>query len=69
MRTEVGMPLLNVLRNARQPTGDFHAWIGCESAAAKALRAYLIDECGAKAVTRRTTRMTSEVALGWWRIA
>ena len=59
VRTEVGMPLLDALRNTRLPTGDFHAWIGCESAAAKALRAHLIDECGANPKWIR--------ASGYWR--
>ncbi|MDB5876974.1 MAG: NADPH-dependent ferric siderophore reductase [Variovorax sp.] len=59
VRTGVGMPLLDALRNTRLPTGDFHAWIGCESAAAKALRAHLIDECGANPKWIR--------ASGYWR--
>ena len=29
------------------PAGDFHAWVACESAAAKALRAHLVGERGA----------------------
>ena len=37
-------PLFVALRRARLPTGDFHAWIGCESSAAKALRVHLVDE-------------------------
>lgn len=52
-------PLLDALRAARLPTGEFHAWIGCESAAAKALRAHLIDECGANPKWIR--------ASGYWR--
>jgi NADPH-dependent ferric siderophore reductase len=40
------MPLLDALRAATLPAGDLHAWIGCESAAAKALRAHLVGECG-----------------------
>lgn len=42
---EDGMPLVDALRNLRMPTGFFHAWIGCESAQAKAMRSHLIDEC------------------------
>ena len=33
-------------RGATLPAGDIHAWIGCESAAAKALRAHLVGERG-----------------------
>lgn len=39
--------LLSALRSTSLPAGEFHAWIGCESAAAKALRAHLIAACGA----------------------
>ena len=39
-------PLLDALRGATLPAGDIHAWIGCESAAAKALRAHLVGERG-----------------------
>lgn len=42
-----GTGLLEKLKELRLPQGDFHAWVGCESALAKALRAYLIDACGA----------------------
>ena len=59
VRTGLGMPLLDALRETRLPTGDFHAWIGCESAAAKALRAHLIDERGANPKWIR--------ASGYWR--
>jgi len=52
-------PLLTALRNARLPTGDFHGWVGCESAAAKAVRAYLVDECRANPKWIR--------ASGYWR--
>jgi NADPH-dependent ferric siderophore reductase len=52
-------PLLAALHAARLPTGAFHAWIGCESAHAKALRAYLIDECRANPKWIR--------ASGYWR--
>ncbi|QRX82667.1 siderophore-interacting protein [Glaciimonas sp. PAMC28666] len=37
-------PLLDALHNMPLPTGTFHTWIGCESAQAKALRAYLVAE-------------------------
>lgn len=40
-------PLLDALRRMTLPTGDFHAWVGCESSAAKALRAHLVSERGA----------------------
>lgn len=40
------VPLLDALRAATLPAGDLHAWIGCESAAAKALRAHLVGERG-----------------------
>ena len=52
-------PLLAALHAARLPTGAFHAWIGCESAHAKALRAHLIDECRAHPKWIR--------ASGYWR--
>jgi NADPH-dependent ferric siderophore reductase len=52
-------PLLAALHAARLPTGDFHAWIGCESAHAKALRAHLVDECSANPKWIR--------ASGYWR--
>ncbi len=54
-----GMPLLEALRTAKLPAGDFHAWIGCESAAAKALRAHLVEERGANPKWIR--------ASGYWR--
>lgn len=41
------LPLLDALRRTAMPAGVFHAWIGCESTQAKALRAYLINECQA----------------------
>lgn len=53
------MPLLDALRGIRMPTGFFHAWIGCESAQAKALRTYLISECRANPKWIR--------ASGYWR--
>jgi len=52
-------PLLAALHAARLPTGAFHAWIGCESAHAKLLRAHLIDECRANPKWIR--------ASGYWR--
>ena len=56
---DAAMPLLDALRAAQLPTGDFHAWIGCESAAAKALRTHLIDERSANPKWIR--------ASGYWR--
>lgn len=41
------LPLLEALRRTAMPPGVFHAWIGCESTQAKALRAYLLAECRA----------------------
>ncbi|HZF84847.1 MAG TPA: siderophore-interacting protein, partial [Burkholderiaceae bacterium] len=52
-------PLLAALRETLLPTGDFHAWIGCESSAAKALRAHLVNECKANPKWIR--------ASGYWR--
>ena len=52
-------PLLDALRGLTLPAGDFHAWIACESAAAKALRAHLVDERGANPKWIR--------ASGYWR--
>ncbi|WP_038218155.1 siderophore-interacting protein [Xenophilus azovorans] len=52
-------PLLAALRRTPLPSGDFHAWIGCESATAKALRAHLVDECRANPKWIR--------ASGYWR--
>lgn len=53
------LPLVDALRRLRMPTGFFHAWIGCESAQAKALRAYLTIECLANPKWVR--------ASGYWR--
>lgn len=39
-------PLLAALRALDLPPGDVHAWVACESAVAKALRAHLVDERG-----------------------
>jgi NADPH-dependent ferric siderophore reductase len=36
-------PLLTALEQSVLPEGDFHAWVACESAAAKAVRTHLID--------------------------
>lgn len=36
-------PLLAALKQTTLPEGDFHTWVGCESAAAKAVRAHLIE--------------------------
>ncbi|RYF82395.1 MAG: siderophore-interacting protein [Comamonadaceae bacterium] len=52
-------PLLLALRATPLPTGAFHAWIGCESAAAKALRAHLVQDCQANPQWIR--------ASGYWR--
>ena len=52
-------PLLATLRGTPLPEGDFHAWIGCESAVAKALRAHLVEACGANPKWVR--------ASGYWR--
>ncbi|CAN5311749.1 siderophore-interacting protein [soil metagenome] len=53
------LPLLDALRRMRMPSGFFHAWIGCESGQAKALRAYLVTECRANPKFIR--------ASGYWR--
>jgi NADPH-dependent ferric siderophore reductase len=42
-----GSPLLDALRELALPEGDFHAWVACESGAAKAIRAHLVGERGA----------------------
>jgi NADPH-dependent ferric siderophore reductase len=52
-------PLLERLRTLTLPAGDFHAWIACESSAAKALRAHLVGERGANPKWVR--------ASGYWR--
>jgi len=54
-----GAPLLDTLRRLQLPQGDFHAWVACESSAAKALRAHLVDERGANPKWTR--------ASGYWR--
>ncbi|RST55101.1 siderophore-interacting protein [Variovorax sp. MHTC-1] len=55
----VGSSLLDALRKLTLPAGDFHAWVACESAAAKALRAHLVGERGAHPKWIR--------ASGYWR--
>ncbi|MFS2100768.1 siderophore-interacting protein [Variovorax sp. Varisp85] len=59
--TEPGLSpvLLNALKAMQLPAGDFHAWVGCESAIAKALRAHLVGERGANPKWTR--------ASGYWR--
>lgn len=42
-----GSPLLDALRQLNLPEGDFHAWVACESTAAKTIRAHLVGERGA----------------------
>jgi NADPH-dependent ferric siderophore reductase len=56
----VGSPLLDVLRQLKLPDGDFHAWVACESTAAKALRAHLVAERGANPKWVK--------AAGYWRL-
>ncbi len=51
--------LLDALKAMKLPAGDFHAWVGCESAIAKALRAHLVGERGANPKWVR--------ASGYWR--
>ncbi|MNK31166.1 NADPH-dependent ferric-chelate reductase [compost metagenome] len=51
--------LVDTLKAMTLPTGDFHAWVGCESAIAKALRAHLVGERGANPKWVR--------ASGYWR--
>jgi len=51
--------LIDALRSLKLPQGDFHAWVACESGAAKALRAHLVDERGANPKWTR--------ASGYWR--
>lgn len=53
------LPLLDALKRMPPPSGVFHTWIGCESAQAKALRAYLVEECQANPKWMR--------ASGYWR--
>ncbi|MCY1219575.1 NADPH-dependent ferric-chelate reductase [compost metagenome] len=51
--------LVDTLKTMVLPAGDFHAWVGCESAIAKALRAHLVGERGANPKWVR--------ASGYWR--
>lgn len=51
--------LLDTLKAMQLPAGDFHTWVGCESAIAKALRAHLVGERGANPKWTR--------ASGYWR--
>ena len=51
--------IAKVVRVMQLPAGDFHAWVGCESAIAKALRAHLVGERGANPKWTR--------ASGYWR--
>jgi NADPH-dependent ferric siderophore reductase len=51
--------LADTLRTLRLPTGDYYAWVACESLTAKALRAQLIAEHGANPKWMR--------AAGYWR--
>jgi NADPH-dependent ferric siderophore reductase len=51
--------LVDTLKTIELPAGDFHAWVGCESAIAKALRAHLVGERGANPKWVR--------ASGYWR--
>jgi NADPH-dependent ferric siderophore reductase len=59
--TEPGLSpvLVDALKAMKLPAGDFHAWVGCESAIAKALRAHLVGERGANPKWTR--------ASGYWR--
>lgn len=52
-------PLAQTLRSLPLPKGDFYAWVACESSVAKALRAQLLAEHGAKPQWMR--------ASGYWR--
>ncbi|MDQ0013457.1 NADPH-dependent ferric siderophore reductase [Variovorax boronicumulans] len=55
----VSTVLVDALKAAKLPAGDFHAWVGCESGIAKALRAHLVSERGANPKWTR--------ASGYWR--
>ena len=52
--------LLDAIKNMALPAGDFHAWVACESSAAKALRAHLVAERGARPQWTK--------AAGYWRL-
>lgn len=51
--------LAKALARLKLPSGDFYAWVACESLTAKALRRQLIAECGANPKWLR--------AAGYWR--
>jgi NADPH-dependent ferric siderophore reductase len=51
--------LANTLKTLRMPSGDYYAWVACESLTAKALRAQLIAAHGANPKWMR--------AAGYWR--
>ncbi len=59
--TPAGMSdvLARTLKTMRLPTGDYYAWVACESLVAKALRVQLLAEHGAN---KKWTR-----AAGYWR--
>lgn len=52
-------PLLTALRGVPLLSGDYHAWVACESSVAKAVRAHLLAERGAHPKWIR--------ASGYWR--
>ena len=52
--------LLDAIKTLALPAGDFHAWVACETSAAKALRAHLIAERGARPQWTK--------AAGYWRL-
>lgn len=54
-----GDALARALAKLKLPTGDYYAWVACESLTAKALRRQLIAECGANPKWTR--------AAGYWR--
>lgn len=58
-RPATSAPLQQALRELEFPDGDYYAWIACESATAKALRAQLLEERGTPAQRIR--------AAGYWR--
>ena len=54
------MLLLDAIQTLALPAGDFHAWVACETGAAKALRAHLVAERGARPEWTK--------AAGYWRL-
>lgn len=52
--------LLDAIKTLALPVGDFHAWVACETGAAKALRAHLVGERGARPQWTK--------AAGYWRL-